>query len=218
MNVSSDKCQLSIKSGERKVLPPKVVKGTPSQTEPKVKSSLAAKYTVFSQCLSFRKAIPSASLLKSRTCWKELLKSSAQCPHHINEESKAKSRGNFVVRMGQKSQSYTYWLLYWYTHIRSFYLKQRWVNFPLKGQIVNTLDFQATGSLLQLPDPYIAVARSSPKQYLTNGCGYVSKKFIYRNRLASWIWLMDHKLPSADLNHWISAVAGLAALAASRTC
>lgn len=176
MNVSSDKCQLSIKRGERKVFPPKVVKGTPSQTEPKVNSSSAAKWTVFSQCLSFCKAIPSASLLKSRTCWKELLKSFAQCPHYRSEESKAKSRGNFVARMGQESTSYTYWLLYWYTHIWSFYLKQRWANFPVKGKIVNTSDLQATGSLLQLPNPYTAVAQSSPKKHLTNGCGYVSKK------------------------------------------
>ena len=58
MNVSSDKYQLSIKSEERKVFPPKVVKGTLSQTEHKGNSNSAAKWTQFSQCLTFCKAIP----------------------------------------------------------------------------------------------------------------------------------------------------------------
>ena len=33
MNVRADKYQLSIKDAERKVFPPRVVRGTPSQTE-----------------------------------------------------------------------------------------------------------------------------------------------------------------------------------------
>lgn len=66
MKVGSDKCRLSIKSEERKVFPPRVLKGTLSQTEHKGNSSsAAAKWNVFSQRLAFCKAVKSASLLTS---------------------------------------------------------------------------------------------------------------------------------------------------------
>ena len=92
MNVSSDKCQLSIKKEGRKRVPPKVGKGTASQTEHKGNSTLATKWHVFSQCLSFGKAVLSASQLKSEEGWKGSLKPLAQWPHYRSEIVEAQTR------------------------------------------------------------------------------------------------------------------------------
>lgn len=166
MNVSSHKCQLSIKREEKKVFPSKVVKGTLSQTEHKGNSNAIAQWTVCSQCLSFCKASPSVSLPRSGMCWKGLLKSLVQCPHHRSEAIEAQSHGKWWLGCNRSSPSLTDFSIDEHTSLGivriRFYLRQRLANFSVKDQIVNSLGLQATGSLLQLLNSAVAVTEKLP--------------------------------------------------------
>lgn len=166
MNVSSHKCQLSIKREEKKVFPSKVVKGTLSQTERKDNSNTAAPWTGFSQCLSFCKAIPSVSLPRSGICWKGLLKLLVQCPHHRSEVIEAQFHGKWWLECNRSSPSLTDFSIDEHTSLpivrTRFYLRQRLVHFSVKGQIVNSLGLQATGSLAQLLHSAVAVTEKLP--------------------------------------------------------
>lgn len=167
MNVSSNKCQLSIKSEERKVFSPKVVDGTPSRTENKGNINAAAKWTVVHQCLSFCKATPSASLLKLGTCWKGLLKSLVHVP--VTEERQLRQSQTKKLGAGRNRSlgpiltnlSIDAHTSLWIVTI-SLSLKQMSANFSVKGQTVNTSGVHAKGSLWQLLNTVIAIAQKQP--------------------------------------------------------
>lgn len=113
MNVSSHKCQLSIKR-EEKVFPSKVMKGTPSQTEHKGNSNAAAQWTVFSKCPSFLR------LFHQFLCQDQGCAGRKFWNHLFNDPIiEVRDRGTVPWKMVtgmQQVQPFTYWLLYQWAH------------------------------------------------------------------------------------------------------
>lgn len=103
---------------------------------------------------------------RSGMCWKGFLKPLAQCPHQRSEVIEAQFHGKWWLGYNRSSPSLTNFSIdehisLWIVRI-CLYLRQRLANFFVKGQTINSLGLQATGSLLQLLNSAVAVTEKLP--------------------------------------------------------